>query len=941
MAHAAIAYAKANFRRRMMACTTSIGPGATNLVTAAALAHVNRLPVLFLPGDVFISRAPDPVLQQVEDFERRHDQRQRLLPSRVALLRPHRASGAAAVGAAAGGARADRSRAVRSGDARAAAGRADDGVRLSGGVLRAGARDVRRAARRRPTRSPRPRRSCATAKRPLIVAGGGVLYGFATDALRAFAEAHGVPVAETQAGKGALPWDHPLQQGAIGVTGSPAANALAAKPTSCSRSARACPTSRRARIRCSAQARLVNLNVNAFDARKWRGVELIGDAKLGLQALTQALAGLAQRSRLGRIARAARRDGWRDDVARLTGQRDVDAALRRRRDRRRAALGEGLDDARHRRLRGGHAAGGAAQALAHVGARRLSHGVRLLVHGLRDRRRPRREDGEARPRSDRDGRRRQLPHAQLRDRDVGDARPQARSSSCSTIAATAASTACSRRSAACRSTTCFDDCVQGPGAPRIDFAAHAASMGALAENVKTIPELEAALARARAADRTYVICIDTDPAHTTERGRLLVGGRGARSVGARGSAQGARGVRGRQAKTTAMNVKIGINPISWSNDDLPSLGGETPLETALSEGKQHRLPGLRARQQVSARVGGAAQGAVGARPRARVRLVLGTARARSVEDEIAAVGPHLKLLADNGAKVMVYGEVADSIQGAPQPLYKRPRFFTAAQWDAYADRLTQFAKHTLAHGVRVAYHHHMGAYVRDARRRRRAHGRVGPEVGLLFDSGHMTFAGGDAVDDAAKARQARLPRALQGRAAGRDQARAQPQLELPRIGDQRRVHRARRRRRRLPGADAACCASTATKAGSWSKPSRTRWSRRATSTRTRDSDTLEGIACACHESARQGAAHGPRHRRRSRRSPPDGSTSASRRIAWRRAKRMSFATGQQRGLHRRPARHRHRRRRKGRRGARSAAARACSPTRRRTRCTFPPARTCT
>ncbi len=69
MAHAAIAYAKAHMRRRMMACTTSIGPGATNLVTAAALAHVNRLPVLLLPGDIFVSRAPDPVLQQVEDFQ--------------------------------------------------------------------------------------------------------------------------------------------------------------------------------------------------------------------------------------------------------------------------------------------------------------------------------------------------------------------------------------------------------------------------------------------------------------------------------------------------------------------------------------------------------------------------------------------------------------------------------------------------------------------------------------------------------------------------------------------------------------------------------------------------------------------------------------------------------------------------------------------------------
>ena len=101
MAHAAIAYAKAHFRRRMMACTTSIGPGATNLVTAAALAHVNRLPVLLLPGDVFVSRAPDPVLQQVEDFARRHGHRQRLLPAGVALFRPHRASGAAADRAAA------------------------------------------------------------------------------------------------------------------------------------------------------------------------------------------------------------------------------------------------------------------------------------------------------------------------------------------------------------------------------------------------------------------------------------------------------------------------------------------------------------------------------------------------------------------------------------------------------------------------------------------------------------------------------------------------------------------------------------------------------------------------------------------------------------------------------------------------------------------------
>jgi len=195
-----------------------------------------------------------------------------------------------------------------------------------------------------------------------------------------------------------------------------------------------------------------------------------------------------------------------------------------------------------------------------------------------------------------------------------------------------------------------------------------------------------------------------------------------------------------------MNVKIGINPISWSNDDLPSLGGETPLEVALTEGKRIGYQGFELGNKFP-------------RESEALRKVLSTHELdlvsgwysgrlakRSVEDEIAAVGPHLKLLADNGASVMVYGEVQDSIQGAPQPLYKRPRFFTSAQWDAYADRLAKFAKHTLAHGVRVAYHHHMGAYVEAPSDVDELMKRVGPEVGLLFDSGHITFAGGNAVD---------------------------------------------------------------------------------------------------------------------------------------------------------------------------------------------------
>ena len=192
-----------------------------------------------------------------------------------------------------------------------------------------------------------------------------------------------------------------------------------------------------------------------------------------------------------------------------------------------------------------------------------------------------------------------------------------------------------------------------------------------------------------------------------------------------------------------LDVRIGINPISWSNDDLPSLGGETPLEVALAEGRQIGYQGFELGNKFP-RESNALRAVLAAHDQALVSgWYSGRLARRSVEEEIAAVGPHLKLLADNRANVMVYGEVADSIQGAPQPLYKRPRFFTGAQWDAYADRLTRFARHTLAHGVRVAYHHHMGAYVETPADVDNLMARVGDEVGLLFDSGHMTFAGGD------------------------------------------------------------------------------------------------------------------------------------------------------------------------------------------------------
>jgi len=193
----------------------------------------------------------------------------------------------------------------------------------------------------------------------------------------------------------------------------------------------------------------------------------------------------------------------------------------------------------------------------------------------------------------------------------------------------------------------------------------------------------------------------------------------------------------------AFRVKIGINPISWSNDDLPTLGGETPLEVALSEGKAIGYQGFELgnkfpRQSTALRKVLSQHG---------LELVSGwysgqLAR-RSAEEETRAVEAHLQLLADNGAKVMVYGEVADSIQGNPSPLYKRPRFFHREQWHAYADKLTALARHTLSRGVRLAYHHHMGSYVETPSDVDQLMALVGDEVGLLFDSGHMSFAATD------------------------------------------------------------------------------------------------------------------------------------------------------------------------------------------------------
>src|SRR5947208_6958743 len=228
MVHVAAGYARQRNRLATFACTTSIGPGATNMVTGAALATVNRLPVLLLPGDIFASRRPDPVLQQLETpwagdlsvnecfrpvsryFDRiwRPEQVVSAALQAMRVLVNQAETGAVTL--------------AFPQDVQAEAFEVPDGF-LRERVWPIGRPLPDEAARRLAVELIRE------SKRPLIVAGGGVIYSEATDALRALCEQTGIPVGETQAGKGSLPYDHPSSLGAIGVTGTFAANRIAAQ----------------------------------------------------------------------------------------------------------------------------------------------------------------------------------------------------------------------------------------------------------------------------------------------------------------------------------------------------------------------------------------------------------------------------------------------------------------------------------------------------------------------------------------------------------------------------------------------------------------------------------------------------------------------------------------------------------------------------------------
>lgn len=199
-----------------------------------------------------------------------------------------------------------------------------------------------------------------------------------------------------------------------------------------------------------------------------------------------------------------------------------------------------------------------------------------------------------------------------------------------------------------------------------------------------------------------------------------------------------------------MTVQLGINPLTWTNDDLPSLGAETPLETCLSEGKLAGFEGFELGNKFPRQA--SVLGPILARH--QLKLVSGwysgELLTRSVEEEIAAVQDHLTLLRELGANVMVFCEVTDCIHGKQQvPVNQRPHF-PAERWAEYGAKLTEFARYTQSQGVQIAYHHHMGTMIETEQDIDLLMQHAGEEVGLLLDTGHLTFAGVDPVAVAAR-----------------------------------------------------------------------------------------------------------------------------------------------------------------------------------------------
>lgn len=509
MAHTAIAYAKASKRRRAMAVTTSIGPGALNVVTAAALAHVNRLPVLIIPGDVFANRAPDPVLQQIEDWgdgtvsandafkpvSRYFDRITR--PEQILTALP---------------------RALR-----VMTDPADCGP-----VTLAFCQDVQAEAFDYPVSFFTPKvwkirrpeadadelaaaiAQIKSAKAPVIVAGGGVIYSQAEADLAAFATAHNIPVVETQGGKSALDFDHALNFGPVGVTGSDSANIV------CENADLVIGVGTRFQdfttgswsLFKNPDRKILSINVAAYDAYKHGATNLVSDAKIALQAIGKAL----QSQKFAAIP--ALQADWAAATAAVKAKPIHDNALPTdaqvigavQRSSGKATVVMGAAGTMPGEL---HKIWDAAQ-----GGYHMEYGFSCMGYeiagalGIK----------MARPAAD--------VICMVGDGSYMMANSELATAVMMGIPFTVVLTDN-------RGYGCINRLQKGTGGAgfnnllddsyhvnpsHIDFVAHAGSMGAIARKVATIAELESALADAKTATRPVVIVIDTDPWPSTEAG---------------------------------------------------------------------------------------------------------------------------------------------------------------------------------------------------------------------------------------------------------------------------------------------------------------------------------------------------------------------------------------------------------------------------------------
>ncbi|RDI62545.1 3D-(3,5/4)-trihydroxycyclohexane-1,2-dione acylhydrolase (decyclizing) [Microvirga subterranea] len=513
MAHAAVAFAKASRRRRMMACTTSIGPGATNMVTAAAVAHVNRLPVLLLPGDVFANRIPDPVLQQIESFSdgtvSANDCFRPVSRYFDRISRPEQIIPAL-----------QRAMSVLTDPADC------------GPVTLALCQDTQAEAYDYPesffaekvwtTRRIRPDENelaaaadlIRKAKKPFIVAGGGVLYSGAEKALAAFAEKHGIAVGETQAGKSSLAHDHAACLGSVGVTGTGAANALAEEADvviAVGTRLQDFTTGSWALFK-DPNRRIVGLNVQGFDAAKHNAQPLVADARVGLEELSRALEGW--KAPEGWTAKARdEKARWFDTAARYTDPTNAElpsdaqviGAVQRTASPTDVVVcaAGGLPGELHKHWKASAALGYHMEYGYSCMGYEIAGGVGVKMAD------PSREvivmvgDGSY-----------LMMNSEL-------ATSVMLGQKLTVVLLDNRGFGCINRLQRATGGESFNNLLQHTNhvtLPDIDFAAHAASLGAEAVKVKGIGELEDALRKARSAQRSTVIVIDTDPLASTDAG---------------------------------------------------------------------------------------------------------------------------------------------------------------------------------------------------------------------------------------------------------------------------------------------------------------------------------------------------------------------------------------------------------------------------------------